>query len=190
MFNRNNDTYFASHPFYSQDFLDACKDKINTYRDYCKQTGQSARWELSLGANYGASPDGKNSWRVTPGGEFGELVQYKVNDYASLVKHELVLAIQQRPAGIAKAINTDIKTLRDARVGTQLVEYFLSDPTHDFEGDYVQALYLALLTADSFVVQDWDPTKGQDLRPDERGQLVRAGDMVQEVFGVLSLIHI
>jgi hypothetical protein len=182
--NRNNDVYFASHAPYSREFLDACKDKINTWRDYCKTTGTAARWELALGANYGSAPDGKNSWRVTPGGEFGELVQMKVNDFASLIKHELVLAIQQRPAGIAKAINTDIKTLRDARVGTQLVEYFLSDPAHDFEADYVQALYLALLTSEAFVVQDWDATKGQDVRPDEQGNVVRNGDMVQEVFGI------
>jgi hypothetical protein len=190
MLNRNNDVYFASHPPYSRDFLDACKDKINTWRDYCKQTGQAARWELALGANYGSSPDGKNSWRVTPGGEFGELVQFKVNEYASLIKHELVLAIQQRPAGIAKAINTDIKTLRDARVGTQLVEYYLSDPAHDFEADYVQTLYLALLTSEAFLVQDWDPSKGGDIRPetDEQGQptsrMAKEGDLIQEVFGI------
>jgi hypothetical protein len=181
---RNNDVYFATLPPYSREFLDAAKEKINIYRDYCKQSGQSTRWELSLGSNYGSSPDGKNSWRVTPGGEFGELVQYKVNDYASLIKHQLVLAIQQRPAGIAKAINTDIKTLRDARIGSLLVEYYLSDPAHDFEADYVQALYLALLTSESFVVQDWDATKGDDVRPDEMGQSIKTGDFVQEVYGI------
>lgn len=154
------------------------------WRDYCKTTGQSTRWELSLGANYGSGMDGKNSWRVTPGGEFGELVQFKVNDYASFVKHELVLAIQQRPAGIAKGINTDIKTLRDARIGSELVEYYLSDPSHDFESDYVQALYLALLTAESFIVQDWDETKGDDLTMDEKGGSLKNGDLIQEVFGV------
>lgn len=184
MKNRNSDVYFASEPPYSREFLDATKEKINTWREYCKQTGQASRWELSLGSNYGSSPDGKNSWRVTPGGEFGELVQFKVNDYASLIKHQLVLAIQQRPAGIAKAINTDIKTLRDARIASLLVEYYLTDPAHDFEADYVQALFLALLTSESFVVQDWDATKGQDLRPDETGKVIRAGDLVQEVYGI------
>jgi hypothetical protein len=170
MLNRNNDVYFASHPPYSRDFLDACKDKINTWRDYCKQTGQAARWELSLGANYGSSPDGKNSWRVTPGGEFGELVQFKVNEYASLIKHELVLAIQQRPAGIAKAINTDIKTLRDARVGTQLVEYYLSDPAHDFRSGLRADALPSTFDVRSFLVQDWDATKGEKSAGDEQGQ--------------------
>src|SRR5690606_4592248 len=102
-----------------------------------------------------------------PVGEFGELVQMKVNDYASIVRHELVLAIQNRPAGMAKAVNMGSKTLRDARVGTQLVEYYLTDPGHQFENDYVQALELALLTAESFVVQDWDTAVGDVVRPDE-----------------------
>ncbi len=181
---RNETVYFAAHPPYSGEFLDACKDKLNTWRDYCKTTGQATRWELSLGANYGSGMDGKNSWRVTPGGEFGEFVQYKVNDYASLIKHELVLAIQQRPAGIAKAINTDIKTLRDARVGTQLVEYYLSDPSHDFESDYVQALYLALLTGEAFIVQDWDESQGDDLTVNEQGETIKNGDLIQSVYGI------
>lgn len=179
---KTNDKYFAT--LEGLEYLDALKEKINIYRDYCAATGAAARWGLSLMSNYGSSPDGKNSWRVTPGGEFGELVQHKVNDYASLIRHELVLAIGQRPAGIAKAVNTDTKTLRNARVGTNLVEYYLSDPTHDFENDYVQALELALLCAESFVVQEWDTSVGEEVAADEEAQTaLRAGDLTQDVYG-------
>ncbi len=185
MLNKNNDTYFVD--LQGDEYLDALKDKVNTYRDYCGSSGQLARWSLSLSNYYGLSNDGKNSWRVTPGGEFGELVQMKVNDYASLVRHELVLAIQNRPAGIAKAVNSDTETLRNARIGTQLVEYYLSDPSHMFERDFVMALELSLLTSESFVVQDWNTAAGQEIRPDEQGQPVQSGDMEQEVYGTWNV---
>lgn len=179
---RNNDVYFAA--LQGREYLDALKEKVNVYRDFCGASGLKQKWDLSLGAYYGVAADGKNSWITTPGGEFGELVQMKVNDYASIVRHELVLAIQNRPAGMAKAVNMDSKTLRDARVGTQLVEYYLTDPGHQFENDYVQALELALLTAESFVVQDWDTAVGDVVRPDEEGNEIKAGDVVQSVFPV------
>lgn len=176
------DIYFAE--LEGREYLDALKIKLNTYRSYVGSCGLGPRWALSLGAFYGSSPDGKNSWRVTPGGEFGELVQMKVNDYASYIRRQMSIAVKNRPAGIAKAVNTDVSTLRNARIGTQLVEYFLTDPSHEFEADYVQAMELALLSAESFVVQDWDVTKGSEIRPDERGQFINSGDMVQEVYGI------
>lgn len=180
---RHDDEYFAT--LQGEEYLDALKDKINVYRDYCATSGLAARWSVSLGAFYGISEDGKNSWRITPGGEFGELVQDKVNDYASLLRHQLVLAVQERPAGIAKAVNTDVKTLRNAQIGSQLVEYYLSDPSHQFEKDYVQALELALSTAEAFVIQDWNTSLGQpitaDLENNPNNEEIKSGDLEQDV---------
>lgn len=177
---KNEDKYFAT--LEGREYLDALKLKVNIYRNFIARSGHVALWRTALGAFYGSSEDGKQSWRVTPGGEFGELVQQKVNDFASLLRHQLVLAVQERPAGIAKAVNTDTKTLRNARIGTQLVEYYLSDPAHHFEIDYVRALGLALCSAESFVVQDWNTSLGADVRPDEIGKMIKQGDLEQEVY--------
>ncbi len=172
--------YFAT--LKGQEFLDAVTDKLNTYRDTCKSNGQLARWQLSLGSYYGISPEGKNSWRVSPQGEYGELIGFKVNDYASLLRQELQIAVQNRPAGIAKAINSDIKTLRDARIGSQFVEYFLSDPTHNFEEDYVEQMRLVLSVSEGFCVQDWETEQGLPTRPDENGKVLKTGDLVQAIY--------
>lgn len=180
MGNRYSDVYFAE--LKGREFLDGAKEKINIYRDFCGSAGKTARWQLSVGAVYGMSMDGKNSWQVTAGGQFGELVQLKVNDYANLLKHQLILASQQRPAGIAKAINTDIKTLRNARVASLLVEYYLSDPGHLFEMDYVKAAFIMLMADEAFVVQDWETALGETMTHDEDGRPVRTGDLTQEVY--------
>lgn len=161
---KNNTTYFAT--LTDSTFLDELLSRIRIYRDHYKRSGLSDRWSLSLSNYFGAEPDGKVSWRVTSAGEEGELVQQKVNEYASYIQHKLTLAVKDRPAGIAKAVNSDPKTLRDARVGSQLVEYYLSDPSHNFEDDYVQALLLAFLSAEAFVVQDWDTSLGEEIAAD------------------------
>ena len=177
---RNTDQYFATLPP-GLEYLEELRNKINAYRNFCDSSGLGARWSISVGAYFGVSEDGKTSWRVTPGGEMGELVQQKVNDYARLLKHQLILAVQQRPAGIARAINSDQNTLQDARVASLLVEYYLSDPSHMFEADYVRALEYALCSAEGFIVQDWDATLGTLIRPDENGGEMKEGDLTQMV---------
>jgi hypothetical protein len=104
--------------------------------------------------------------------------------------------VKDRPAGIAKAVNNDVKTLRDARIGSQLVEYFLSDPQHNFESDYVGSLLLAFLTGEAYVVQDWDTSLGEEIPVDQEEELgedgqplpppppMNAGDLTQEVYPV------
>lgn len=173
--------YFAT--LEDQTFLDELLRRVTQYRNFYQGTGLASRWSLSLGNYYGTSSDGKTSWQVTMGGENGELVQQKVNEYASYVKHQITLAVKERPAGIAKAINWDIKTLRDARVGTQVVEYYFTDPAHAFESDYIRALRLALLTAEAYVVQDWDTSRGPEIAVDEMGSPINMGDITQWVYG-------
>lgn len=185
MQNKHQDQYLFT--LQGQDYLDELKTRINDYRNFCDRSGLAGRWALSCTSYYGMSPDGKISWAVTPGGEFGELVQMKVNDYASYVRHQQILAIQNRPAGIAKAINSDVETLRNARVATQLVEYYLTDPSHMFERQYVHALLMTLLSAESFVVQEWDTAMGPDIAADEQENVIRGGDMRQEVYPAWSV---
>lgn len=178
---KDNNIYFAT--LRDSTFLDQLLGKVTVYRNFYQTSGLADRWSLSLGNKFGVQPDGKTSWRVTSAGEDGELVQMKVNEYASYVKHEHVLAIKDRPAGIAKAVNSDVKTLRDARVGSQLVEYYLSDPEHSFAPDYENALLIALLAAEAYVVQDWDTSRGDEIAADEMGNPIRQGDITQSVYG-------
>lgn len=177
-----DDVYWLTVP--REELADQIKTHVTEYRNQCTSTGKGGRWALSVGSYFGQGPDGKLSWTATAAGESGELVQYKVNEYGSYVRHQVVLAIQNRPAGIAKAVNSDVETLRNARIGSQLVEYYFSDPAHAFEDDYVSALRLAMLSDSAYVVQDWDMGRGQDMRPDEKGVMLRTGDLVQRVYPI------
>jgi hypothetical protein len=84
---------------------------------------------------------------------------------------------------MAKAVNTDSRTLRNARIGTQLVEYYFTDPAHDLERDYSRALEVALLAGEAFITQDWDQTLGEEAGGDlETGEIVPIGDVAQVMY--------
>lgn len=171
-----DDVYFAALEQYSPDYLEALIDKVNTYRQFCQSTGLIAKWQRSMSNYYGKSTDGqKVSNQVTRGGEDGQLVMAKVNDYRNLIQHQLILITSQRPAGQAKAINSDPESLHQARIGSSLTEYYLSQV--GWEKKFVTAAEISLVDDESFFALDWNATVGEKIRPNpETGKMIMSGD--------------
>jgi hypothetical protein len=173
-------TYFAT--LQGQDFLDALIEKINIYRKHCNETGKTARWERSYKNYYGVSNDGtKFSSMLGRAGESSQYVTAKINDYRNLIQHELILIAGQRPAGEAKAINSDPESLKQAIVGSNLVEYYLDQV--GIEKKYIQTAERALCFQEGYFIPDWDATKGDPVAPNpDTGQIVNSGDLVARSF--------
>lgn len=175
----DSDIYFASYDFFEPRYLDALLDKVNIYRRYCQASGKHSKWQRSLQNYFGVSSDGtKASSLVTRGGDQGQLTMAKVNDYRNLVQHQLILITSQRPAGEAKAINSDPTSLRQARIGSSLVEFYLAQI--GFEQKFVQNAEIALTCEESFTVLEWDATAGDPVKPQygsdpETGEIVQTG---------------
>lgn len=189
----NPDVYFASYNEGDSRYLDALIDKLNIYRRYCEASGKLSKWQRALQNYFGVSSDGtKASGLVTRGGDSGQLTMAKVNDYRNLVQHQLILITSQRPAGEAKAINSDPIALRQARIGGSLIEYYLSQV--GYEQKFVRNAEIALICEESFTVLDWDFTAGDPIRPDvdpmtgePNGKNVMTGDMVLRVISPWNL---
>jgi len=160
----SDDVYFASYSRGDARYIDALIEKVNIYRRYCETRGKVSKWQRALQNYYGVSSDGsKSSNMVTSGGDQGQLTLAKVNDYRNLVQHQLILITSQRPAGEAKAINSDPTSLKQARIGSMLIEYYLSQV--GYEQKFVQNAEVALVCDESYAVLDWDATSGDPLRP-------------------------
>lgn len=174
--NTNDDIFFLSHEYYSSEYLDAVVNKINAYREYCTAFGKFTKWQRSTQNYFGISTDGtKSSNTVTRGGDNGEIVLGKVADYRNLIQHQLILITSQRPAGVAKAINSDPQSLHQSRIGTSLVEYYLSQV--GFERAFVNGAEMQLVNDESFIVLDWNATVGKEVRPNpETGEMIREGE--------------
>ena len=178
---QDNLTYWAAEEHYSPRYLERCIEKVSAYRRYCTETGKTSKWQRCLQNYYGVSSDGtKGSSLVTRGGDSGQLTMAKINDYRNLIQHQLILITSQRPAGQAKAINSDTKSLHQARIASLLTEYYLSQV--GWEQKFVRQAEGALVVDECFQVLEWDATLGDPIRNDpETGQMIMTGDSVLRV---------
>jgi hypothetical protein len=88
----------------------------------------------------------------------------KVNDLRSLIQEQLVIVTSQRPAGQARAINSDTQSLKSARIGTAISEYYMSQI--GFEAKFVTATEIALLCDEAYIDLFWDKTAGDPIAVD------------------------
>jgi hypothetical protein len=149
-------------------YVQACLGKISTWRDYCTNRGLNQRWAEKLMNYYGMSADGYSSQMITSGGTEGELANLKVNDLRKLIQDQLVVVTSSRPAGVAKAINNDVKSLRNSRIGTAIAEFYLSQA--GYEQQFVNACEIALTVDESYVDLSWDKDAGDPVRPNIDGK--------------------
>ena len=107
--------YFASvdDPF---ELAAGMQGKITEWRVWVKSRGLVGLWKKKLSNYYGISMAGNSSQGVEAGGSEGELSLIKVNDLHNLIQNQLVLVTGQRPAGIARAINSESRKLAFAGV--------------------------------------------------------------------------
>lgn len=174
-----NDEYFAT----LQDPIElaqAMNGKITLWRNYCQAKGLLSLWYQKLSNYYGISANGNMSQQMTPGGSEGELSMIKVNDMRTLLQEQLVLVTSQRPAGMAKAVNTDSASLKSSRIGTTIAEYYMANV--GLEAKFVQATEAALLCDEAFVDLFWDKEAGDPIAVDPETQKAEmSGDVTMRV---------
>jgi hypothetical protein len=172
----NNREYFAA----TEDpiiLANGMREKIRVWREWCESNGFTSLWEKKLRNYYGSSASGNSSQRVNAGGTEGELALIKVNDLHSLLQEQLVVVTSQRPAGQAKAINPSTKSLKAARLGTAIAEYYMSEV--GFETAFVQVAETCLLCDEGFLDLFWDKSAGDPIAVDpETGIPEMSGDAV------------
>jgi hypothetical protein len=145
-------------------YVEACLNKIAEWREFCVSRGLNDLWTRKFSNYYGMSEEGYSSQRALPGGSQGELTNIKVNDLHKLVQDQLVVITSMRPAGVAKAVNSDVQSLKNSRIGTAIAEYYLAQA--GFEKKFVTACEIALLLDECYVDLLWDKDAGDPVRPD------------------------
>lgn len=152
-------------------------EKIRVYREWASSKGLVSLWAKKLKNYYGVSANGNSSQSVTSGGSEGELSLIKVNDLHNLIQNQLVMVTSQRPAGIARAVNSNTQSLKASRIGTAIAEYYMSQV--GFETKFVSATETALLCDEAFVDLFWDKSAGDPIAVDpETGLPEMSGDCV------------
>lgn len=174
-----NTEYFAAIEDPDQ-LADAMQQKIREWREWCSSRGMINLWELKLKNYYGISASGNSSQRVTAGGTEGELSLIKVNDLHALIQEQLVIVTSQRPAGQARAINSDTQSLKSAKIGSAIAEYYMSQA--NFEIKFVNCAEIALLCDEGYLDLFWDKSAGDPIAVDPETQMPEmSGDAILRV---------
>lgn len=172
------DKYFAT--LSSIELATAIETKVREWREWCGEKNLTGLWQKKLSNYYGMSANGMSSQEVTTGGSQGELTMLKVQELHPLLQQQLVTITSQRPAGIARAVNSDPQSLRASRIGTALAEYYMSNA--NFESTFVQAAEVAILCDESFVELAWDQNAGDPVAVDpETGKPEMSGDVKMHI---------
>lgn len=122
-----------------------------------------------------------DSHTVTFSGEQGELVQISVNHLRNLAQHMLVMITGSRPALQARAINTDYKSLTQARLANGILEYYMREKR--LEVYLKKAVESAIVLGSGYIKVEWNANLGEtyDIDDDEEtGETieVKEGDLI------------
>lgn len=154
--------YFASKE--GDELADELAAKFISRRDRINSNGRERRLAKSYRYYYGQQNIGSYSFGdsdIKSAGSQGELKVYSTNHYRNLIRNILAITTSQKPSFDCRAVNTDIETISRARLGNHIVDYYMRDKKI-FKKSKSTA-EMSLVMASSFMVMNWDTTKGADL---------------------------
>lgn len=170
------DQYFATIED-PDELASEMQNKIRVWRNWCASRGLMSLWSRKLLNYYGSSSGGNSSQQIVAGGSEGELALQKVNDLHSLVQEQLTVVTSQRPAGQARAINSNTQAMKSSRIGTAIAEYFLAH--EGFEGKFITCAETALLCDEGWVDLFWQKDAGDAVAVDpERKAPIMSGNAI------------
>lgn len=169
--------YFATLP--SNEIIAALKDRVLAFHRWTERRGEAKKWKKSYDLYFGRHVKGADgNTEVEARGDDGELTAFGVNHYRNLVKSFLSLTAGQKAAYDFRAVNTDQRSLQQARLANNIIDYYNTE-LRMFRYQK-QAAELALVLKTGFIHEVWDTSLGKPLKAvpviDEMGQPILGPD--------------
>ena len=169
-------TYFAAQE--SEEMVSVLKRRAdawfetltnNNYLDKVRRC-----WLAYHGAYYDDIGGGHS---ITFGGEQGELSQLAINHFRNIAQHLLVMITANRPSFQARAINTDYKSIIQANLANNLLDYYMREK--NLEKHLKLATEYAITMGSGFIKMEWNSTTGEIYDYNEETQTpIYEGDVV------------
>ena len=145
--------------------------------------------ERSWRAYYGDYYDQDSSHAISFGGESGEIVQLAVNHFRNLAEHIHGMVTSSRPALQCRAINTDKKSLIQAKLGNGLLDYYMREMR--LEEVLNDAVEYAIILGSGYVKIEWNSTRGKihdyvEPDPDSIFEVDEEGNPLDEEGNILN----
>ena len=120
-------------------------------------------------------------------GEVNQYTNLPVNQFRNLIQHLLVMTTSQRPTFQPMAINNDYQSQAQVLLAKNLLEYYQKEKK--IELHIKKAVEDSLIYGDAFVSLSWDSTLGQEYGLDEKGKMVKDGDVEVNNHSPLRVIY-
>jgi len=149
--------YFAADK--AENTIDVLTEKARSWFTGISDSTYIDKIERSWRAYYGDYYDTNNAHQISFGGESGEIVQLAVNHFRNLAEHIHGMVTGSRPALQCRAINTDKKSLIQAKLGNGLLDYYMREMR--LEEVLNDAVEYAIILGSGYVKLEWNSTKGK-----------------------------
>lgn len=166
--------YFATRS--AKEVAENLEGKLSEWNNFVTSNGivdkMLKSYRTYYGRHFATNPNFTDS-EIVRTGEEGELAAFSVNHYRNLIKHILNLTTSQKPAFDARAINSDTRSLVQARLANNVLDYYLREKRLN---RYLRtAAEQSLVLAKGFLKVTWEPSLGEPMRvenyTDENGQI-------------------
>ncbi len=154
----NSRVYFAAES--DKDIIPRLAGKIHSFYEYLETWGHADRVRKSQAYNAGGTLDGHSaSWKITRGGEDGEILATFENHYRSIGQSQVNLTTAQRPAIDVIAKNSDKQAIARAAVAKGLIDSYLTEA--GLEALLKDAVENGVFVTEGYVFTDWDHQAGE-----------------------------
>jgi hypothetical protein len=178
----SDEKYFATEEE-PEKLIECCKERVTKYADYLRASKFYARILRNLRYYHNifySFSGGMDQMELKALGEEGELVGISINHFRNLMQHIIGLVTSTKLAFQPKAVNTEQESLDQARLGNNLLEYYLYEKR--FDRNLERALEHSMILLSGHVLTEWDPYRGQEVAGEidpETGEerIIRDGDI-------------
>jgi hypothetical protein len=153
----NNPIYFAAKDAKSVSsvMLERAQEWLHNIQSNGYKDKLRDMYRAYHGAYYSASGFGH---QVTFSGEQGELANIPINHFRNIATHMLNMTTANRPAMDARAVNTDVKSLKQAILANGILEYYMREKR--LEKYLKNAVELAIVLGTGYIKMSWNSMSG------------------------------
>jgi len=126
------------------------------------------------------------SMEIKFAGEEGEYSLIAINHFRAYLRLIITYVTQNRPAWDTRAINSDHRSMQQARLANDILDFYMEDK--GVEKVLEQCVEDALIFTTGYIKITWNEDMGRELRPDESGQILREGDIEFENPNIFDVV--
>lgn len=162
--------------------------RIDDYYAFIERTGRSKVWRDAYYAYYGYSRDGFHaSADIKYAGEEGELVDFKVNQFRSIVNHVVTAVTQDKPKWDPRPVSNSPQDILAKKIAEDVLEHYMKN--YKLDRQAWRAANVTAIGGEAFISRLWDPEAGAPTVDTETGETVPGGDFLFRVYHPVDVVR-